>query len=86
MLRIGINIMMVVPLSNFAIDVPAVIVSVLEPGRIGERLMEMGLVAGTAIRIIRRGMFGDPLQLLVRGSMLSLRGAQARRIQVRALG
>lgn len=53
---------------------------VQEPGTVGERLMEMGLTPGTTVRIVRRGLTGDPLQVQVRGYMLTLRRAQAARI------
>lgn len=46
------------------------------------RLLEMGLIPGTAVQLIRRAPFGDPLALRVRGYDLSLRTAEARLIQV----
>lgn len=47
-----------------------------------ERLMEMGLTPGTPVRIIHCGPFGDPIQLWVRGYMLSLRREDAQRIRI----
>lgn len=46
------------------------------------RLLEMGLVPGTAVTVIKRAPFGDPLELRLRGSHLSLRAAEATRIEV----
>ena len=46
------------------------------------RLLEMGLIPGTSVQLIRRAPFGDPLALRVRGYDLSLRTAEARLIQV----
>ncbi len=70
-------------------DVPlggeAHVVAVLEPGALGERLMELGLTAGTRVRVLRKGLFGDPVQLKLRGFMLSLRKRQAEAIRVRPL-
>lgn len=51
-------------------------------GDVGERLMEMGLTPGTQITFVRRGLWGDPIQVRVRGFMLTLRRAQAREIRV----
>jgi len=45
----------------------AQVVSVHEPGAIGERLMEMGLVPGAPVELTREARFGLPMQLLVRG-------------------
>ena len=41
------------------------------------RLMEMGLLPGTAIRFVRRAPLGGPLELEVRGFHLSLRQSEA---------
>lgn len=46
------------------------------------RLMELGLVPGTEIVVIRRAPLGDPLEISVRGVHLSLRRSEARRINV----
>ena len=45
--------------------------------RVGGRLMEMGLLPGTRIEMIRRAPFGDPLEVRLRGYLLSLRSADA---------
>ena len=41
------------------------------------RLMEMGLLPGTEIRVVRHARFGGLVQLLVRGCNLSLRHSEA---------
>ena len=46
------------------------------------RLLEMGLVSGTVVTLIKRAPTGDPLQFRIRGFHLSLRRAEAARIQV----
>jgi ferrous iron transport protein A len=48
------------------------------------RLLEMGLVPGTSVRVLRRAPLGDPLQLQVRGYHLSLRAAEAARVRLEA--
>lgn len=60
----------------------ASIVAVDVPGEVGERLMEMGMTRGTRITVVRRGFLGDPVQVNLRGYMLTLRKAQARQIRV----
>lgn len=46
------------------------------------RLMEMGLVEGEEIENLGSAPLGDPVEFLVRGYRLSLRLAEARRVQV----
>lgn len=49
------------------------------------RLMELGLVPGTPIELVRRAPLGDPIELRVRGAHFSIRRAEAERIHVDAL-
>lgn len=49
-----------------------------------QRLREMGLVAGTKVRVLRFAPLGDPLELELRGYRLSLRRAEAALIPVQA--
>ena len=46
------------------------------------RLMEMGLVPGTTIRIIDVAPLGDPLEIEVRTARFSIRKAEAAQIRV----
>ena len=47
------------------------------------RLMEMGLMRGTTVEVDARGApLGDPLEVRVRGFMLTLRRAEAEHIEV----
>jgi Fe2+ transport system protein FeoA len=46
------------------------------------RLMEMGLVPGAAIRMVKSAPLGDPIQVCVRNYDLALRRAEAKSIVV----
>lgn len=46
------------------------------------RLMEMGLLPGTLVRLVRRADVGGVLELDVRGARLSVRHGEARLLQV----
>ena len=46
------------------------------------RLMEMGLMRGTTVEVVRQAPLGDPLEVKVRGFMLTLRRAEAEHIEV----
>ncbi|MBM3906592.1 MAG: ferrous iron transport protein A [Gemmatimonadetes bacterium] len=62
----------------------AVIVSLDCPPAVTRRLMELGLIPGTEVELIRRAPLGDPIEIAVRGVHLSLRRSEARHIDVRA--
>ncbi len=42
-----------------------------------KRLFVMGVLPGTEFRFIRKAPLGDPIELLVRGSTISLRKSEA---------
>ena len=46
------------------------------------RLMELGLLPGTELRVVRRVDVGDLVELEVRGAHLSLRRGEARQLLV----
>lgn len=46
------------------------------------RLMEMGLLPGTRVRVVRIAPLGDPLEVELRGYSLSLRAADAALVRV----
>ena len=46
------------------------------------RLMEMGLVPGTDLRVLGLAPLGDPLEIEVRGYRLSIRKSEAARVQL----
>ena len=68
------------------IDLPqhesAQIQAINHPGEMGDRLMEMGLTPGAAVKVLSAGMAGQPMQILVRGYRLSLRNSDAQCIEV----
>jgi len=55
-------------------------------GALGQRLSEMGLVEGTAVRVVRAAPLGDPLEIEVQDYFLSLRRAEARFVEVSETG
>lgn len=48
------------------------------------RLLEMGFVHGTRVRVVRVAPLGDPMELELRGGRLSIRASEARSIEVTA--
>ncbi|MEI9936457.1 MAG: FeoA family protein [Pseudomonadota bacterium] len=51
-------------------------------GSFRRRLMELGLIPGTRVEVVGVAPLGDPLELLVRGSSLSIRRAEAEGVSV----
>ncbi len=49
---------------------------------ITKRLMEMGVVPGVSIRLVKSAPFGDPLEIRVRGYSLAMRRSEAQTIEV----
>jgi len=47
------------------------------------RIMEMGLIPGTKVRLVAVAPMGDPLTLELRSSRLSLRRKEAAQVRVR---
>lgn len=47
-----------------------------------DRLMQMGLVDGAEIEVVRFAPAGDPIEIRVMGYALSLRGVDARHVLV----
>lgn len=46
------------------------------------RLMDLGVTRGTPVEVVRRAPLGDPMEVRVRGFMLTLRRAEAEHITV----
>jgi len=63
-------------------DVTARVASVEASDAHGLRLMEMGMVPGAPVRIVKSAPLGDPIQVCVRNYHLALRRAEAKSITV----
>jgi ferrous iron transport protein A len=57
----------------------------LRPDQRG-RLLEMGLLVGTLVQLVRFAPLGDPVEIKVRGYHLTLRRHDAEQIWVQAAG
>jgi ferrous iron transport protein A len=44
--------------------------------------MEMGVVPGVAVKVIKTAPFGDPIQIRVRGYSLAMRKSEAENVEV----
>lgn len=69
-------------LTNLPIGTSAKVVSVNGNNAITKRLMEMGVVPGVSVRIVKSAPFGDPIEIRVRGYSLAMRKSEADKIEV----
>lgn len=69
-------------LTNLPIGAKAKVVAVNGNNAVTKRLMEMGVVPGVSVRVIKSAPFGDPLEIRVRGYHLAMRKSEADAIEV----
>ena len=69
-------------LSELKTGEKAIIIKVQGSGALRRRLLDMGLVRGTEIEMIRKSPLGDPLEFLVKGYNLSLRKIECENVYV----
>lgn len=62
----------------------AVVTELCHETAVAARLMEMGLVPGEVVQVIRRAPFGDPVEYRIRGVRISMRAADAACVSVTA--
>jgi ferrous iron transport protein A len=58
------------------------ILEIRADGPVGQRLLEMGLVDGSDVRVVRAAPLGDPIEVEVLGYALTLRRSEAAAILV----
>jgi len=71
-----------VPLTDVKIGVTVTITAVGGQSGFRRRLLELGLLPGSTVRVLRVAPLGDPLELWTRGATLSIRARDARQILV----
>ena len=71
------------PLTSLAVGASATVTEIKVPPENKPRLMEMGLLVGTAVELVRFAPLGDPVEIKVRGYHLTLRKHEAEQIWVR---
>ncbi|MCD6307489.1 MAG: ferrous iron transport protein A [Candidatus Latescibacteria bacterium] len=51
-----------------------------------QRLMDLGIIEGVKVEMVRSAPFGDPLLIRVRNTILALRRSEARQITIDYFG
>ena len=70
------------PLTSVALGQKATVAEIKLPPESRPRLMEMGLLVGTSVELVRFAPLGDPVEIKVRGYNLTLRKHEAEQIFV----
>jgi Fe2+ transport system protein FeoA len=71
------------PLTALAVGSSGVVAQINLPAADRPRLMEMGLLTGTSVELVRFAPLGDPVEIKLRGYHLSLRKHEAEQILVK---
>jgi ferrous iron transport protein A len=70
------------PLSELRPKEKGKIVKVGGKGGVYRRILDMGVVSGTQIEVLRVAPLGDPVEIKLKGYNLTLRKAEAANLQV----
>ena len=71
------------PLTSVPLGALVTVTEIKLPPESRPRLMEMGLLVGTIVELVRFAPLGDPVEIKVRGYNLTLRKHEADQILVR---
>ena len=56
---------------------------VLAEGKLGQRLMDLGLYPGVEIEVIRNAPLKDPMEIKINGYYISIRHGEAEYVEIR---
>ena len=71
------------PLTSLPVGSAGTVTEIKVPAEHRGRLLEMGLLVGTPVELVRFAPLGDPVEIKVRGYHLTLRKHEAEQIWVR---
>jgi ferrous iron transport protein A len=70
------------PLTSLTVGTAGTVTEIKVPAEHRGRLLEMGLLVGTPVELVRFAPLGDPVEIKVRGYHLTLRKNEAEQIWV----
>lgn len=65
-------------------DNPRLITTIADNCGSKNRLFQLGVIPGAQAQVLRTAPFGDPMQVSIEGTLLSIRRQDAKHIQVEA--
>ncbi|MGQ9814042.1 MAG: FeoA family protein [Candidatus Roseilinea sp.] len=75
-----------IPLSRVQLGQRAAIARLTCKGAVRQRMLDMGLVPGAEIAVLRVAPLGDPIEFTIKGYHLTLRRSEAEHVQVQVGG
>lgn len=78
--------MNVIALSDMQVGDSGIVEALQGRGNIQHRLVDMGVVKGTRITVVKKAPLGDPIEVKVKGCALALRMNEAAMIRVAVEG
>lgn len=60
----------------------ACVITAIRCDNLRKRIIDMGLTTGTSVAVKKLAPLGDPMEIIVRGYLLTLRKTEARHIEV----
>ncbi len=69
-------------LTDLPVGCDARVTTVNGTSRVSRRLMEMGVIPGVDVRVVKMAPFGDPIEVRVRGYSLAMRRSEADGVEV----
>ena len=69
-------------LTSLPVGRDARVTAVNGTGSVTRRLMEMGVIPGVSVQVVKMAPFGDPIEIRVRGYSLAMRRNEADAIEV----
>lgn len=70
------------PLDRLSNGCCALVTELTAEGPARRRLLDLGLVPGTKVEVIRRGPLGDPIAFSIRGAVIAFRREEAGQVLV----
>ncbi len=69
-------------LSSLKIGQSGRVLKVNGEGAVKRRLLDMGITKKTAVKVVKKAPFGDPIEIELRGYKLTLRLSEAEKVEV----
>lgn len=69
-------------LAALPVGAKATVKNIKGESAVARRLMEMGVVPGVSVRVVKTAPFGCPLEIKVRGYNLAIRRSEAQTIEI----
>jgi ferrous iron transport protein A len=74
--------MSIISLDKVRIGEQCVVEKIVDGSSVRRRVMDMGIVKGTKLKVNGKAPLGDPMEIIVRGYRLTLRKKEAKDIMV----